>query len=229
MESFRREFIEFLLESDVLRFGDFITKSGRKTPYFINTGLFRTGAQLARLGEFYAHAIQHHFPETEKIDNLYGPAYKGIPLVVATSTALHRLYGRNLGVTFNRKEVKDHGEGGSLIGAPYDTPTRIVVVEDVITAGTAIAETMELFRSYPQAEVVGMVVSVDRKERIDKSGLSALDLIQKKHQLKAVALIDIDDLIAAVADQAERQRLGITDDQLPRMLAYREEYGAAPR
>jgi len=224
MKTARSDFIDFLLKSNALRFGDFVTKSGRPSPYFINTGMFKTGEQITRLGQFYAQAIQERFPSS--VDHLYGPAYKGIPLVVSTASALFTLYNRDVGVTFNRKESKSHGEGGSLIGALYDSPAEIVVVEDVITAGTAIGETMELLSHYPNAHVVGLLVSVDRKERLGDDSRSALQMIQEKYKLQAASLIDINDLISALSEESFRERYSISSSQLEKMLEYRHRYGA---
>ena len=224
MEPFRRAFVRFLLECDALRFGDFTTKSGRKSPYFINTGMIRTGAQLARMGEFYAHAIEHHFGGS--IDNLYGPAYKGIPLAVASAAALHRLYNRDLGVSFNRKEAKDHGEGGLIVGQPYDRPSRVLIVEDVITAGTSVRETMELMKNYPNAKIEGLIVSVDRMEKVGDENLSALEQVRREHGVKTVSIITIDDLMGALVDRSITSLFPIAPDQLDRMKAYRERYGA---
>ena len=224
MEPFRRAFIRFLLECEALRFGDFTTKSGRKSPYFINTGMIRTGMQLARMGDFYAHTIEHHFGDS--VDNLYGPAYKGIPLAVASAAALHRLYNRDFGVSFNRKEAKDHGEGGTIVGQPYDRPTRVLIVEDVITAGTSVRETMELMKSFPNAKIEGLVVSVDRMAKVGDSPLSALQQVQEEYGIRTVPIVTIDDLMGALEDRSIRKLFPIPDGQIERMKAYREQYGA---
>ena len=161
--AYKQEFIEFMVKSGALTFGDFITKSGRKTPYFINTGNYRTGAQAAKLGEFYADCIMENI--AGRIDALFGPAYKGIPLSVACSIALFNKYGRDVGYCFNRKEAKDHGEGGSMVGYKLKDGDRILIIEDVITAGTAVRECIPVLKSAADIEIAGLVTSVDRMER----------------------------------------------------------------
>jgi orotate phosphoribosyltransferase len=214
------EFVEFLIANQVLRFGDFTTKSGRKTPYFINTGEYNTGAGMQGLARYYAQAFQEHF--TADITNLFGPAYKGIPLSVATAMVLDTEFSRPISFTYNRKEVKDHGEGGTLVGNRYDKAEKVVIIEDVVTAGTSVKESMEIFKHYPHIEVVGLLVSVDRREKVD-SGLSALQEIEKQHGIKTAALISIDDIINWVKEHPEYAK---DETLLERMFAYREEYGA---
>ena len=167
--TYQEEFIRFMVDSGVLTFGDFVTKSGRKTPYFVNTGNYKTGAQAARLGDYYAACIQENM--SEGIDALFGPAYKGIPLVTTASASLYRNYGRDLPYCFNRladevrhdrKEVKDHGEGGSMVGYKPKDGDRIAIVEDVVTAGTAVRESIEFFKSVADVKIVALFVSVDR-------------------------------------------------------------------
>ena len=162
MEQYKREFIEFMVRADALTFGDFTTKSGRQTPYFVNAGRYRTGPQLAALGRFYAAAIQEGWPVD--IDILFGPAYKGIPLVATASIAL-AADGRDVGYCFNRKEAKDHGEGGVLVGALPEDGSRVLIVEDVTTAGTSIRETVPVLRATADVVMAGLVVSIDRQER----------------------------------------------------------------
>ena len=163
METYKSEFITFMVRSGVLAFGDFTTKSGRRTPYFVNTGRYRTGAQMNRLGRFYADAIQDRL--AGEVDVLFGPAYKGIPLVIATSMALAAHHGRDVAWCFDRKEVKDHGEGGALVGHPLADGDRVLIVEDVTTAGTSIRQAVPLLRAAADVELAGLVVSVDRMER----------------------------------------------------------------
>ena len=161
--TYQEEFITFMVRSGVLTFGDFTTKSGRKTPYFINTGNYKTGAQPARLGDYYAACIQENLPEG--VDCLFGPAYKGIPLVVTAAASLYRNYGREIPYCFNRKEAKDHGEGGGMVGYKPQDGDRVVIVEDVVTAGTAVRETIELFKQVADVRFAALLVSVDRMER----------------------------------------------------------------
>ena len=161
--SYKEDFVKFMVRSGVLLFGDFTTKSGRKTPYFVNTGNYKTGAQAAMLGEYYARNIQEHVEG--RIDALFGPAYKGIPLAVAAGISMYRLFDRDVNYCFNRKEVKDHGEGGSMVGYKLKDGDRVLIVEDVITAGTAIRETLPVLKAAADIEIAGMVISVDRMER----------------------------------------------------------------
>ena len=161
--SYQEEFITFMVRSGVLTFGDFTTKSGRKTPYFINTGNYKTGAQASKLGDYYAACIQQNLPQG--VDCLFGPAYKGIPITVAAASSLYRDYGRDLPYCFNRKEAKDHGEGGTMVGYQPKAGDRVVIVEDVVTAGTAVRETIELFQHVADVELTALIVSVDRMER----------------------------------------------------------------
>jgi orotate phosphoribosyltransferase len=217
------EFIQFLVDSGALRFGDFTTKSGRKSPYFINTGEFRTGASLGRLAGYYAKAFKERFGG--KADNLFGPAYKGIPLAATTATALEALFGMDLSFSYNRKEAKDHGEGGLLVGDAYKEARRVVIIEDVVTAGTSVRETFELFKGYPNAKPVGLLVSVDRKEKLD-SGRSAMEEIRREFGIETAAIADIDDIIAYIGNGDNRSRLGLDDSLLERIRAYRAQYGA---
>ena len=163
MEQYKEEFIHFMVDCGVLRFGDFVTKSGRKTPFFVNTGNYQTGSQLRRLGQYYARAIADTFGTD--FDILFGPAYKGIPLSVATSIALEEQYGADVRYCSNRKEVKDHGDKGILLGSKIGDGDRVVIIEDVTTAGTSIKETMPILRAQGDVKPIGLVVSVDRMEK----------------------------------------------------------------
>ena len=163
MEKYKQEFIEFMVKSNVLKFGQFVTKSGRQTPFFINTGNYTTGEQLEKLGQFYAQTIKERIGTD--IDVLFGPAYKGIPLTVTTAIAMNNLYGVNVEYCSNRKEIKDHGEGGILLGAKLDNTKKVVIVEDVMTAGTSIYETAPILKAQGDVEISGLVISVDRMEK----------------------------------------------------------------
>ena len=219
----KREFIEFMVRSDVLTFGDFTTKSGRRTPFFINAGRYRTGEQLARLGEFYAAAIDQTWPTD--IDVLFGPAYKGIPLVATTSIAL-AAEGRDVGFCFNRKEAKDHGEGGSLVGAPLADGDRVLIVEDVTTAGTSIRETVPLLRAAADVALAGLIVSVDRQER-GTGSRSALDEIADGYSMPTRAIVTLDEVVQHLAGRTVDGRVVVDDSTLARIESYRAEYGAA--
>ena len=212
MEQYKRDFIEFALSRNVLKFGEFTLKSGRKSPYFFNAGLFNTGADLARLGEFYAAAIQ---ASAVNFDVVFGPAYKGIPIGTSVSVALFNRYGIDKPVCFNRKEVKDHGEGGNLIGSPLQG--KILLVDDVITAGTAIRESMELI-STNKAELAAVLIALNRKER-GKGELSAIQEVERDYQCQVLSIIDLDDLMQFI-EQDPRY-----SSHLPEMRAYRAEFG----
>jgi orotate phosphoribosyltransferase len=212
MSDFRREFIAFCVESGVLKFGSFVTKSGRETPYFFNAGLFNTGGALDRLAQFYAKAILSRGLE---FDMLFGPAYKGIVLASATAVALSRA-GRNLPFAFNRKEAKVHGEGGSLIGAPLTG--RVLVVDDVLTAGTAVRESLSLIRAHG-ASPAGVVISIDRMER-GQGKLSAVQEIEAEHGIPVITIANLDDLMGWLGQNSELQA------NLQAVTQYRELYGA---
>lgn len=212
MEQYKRDFIEFALSRNVLKFGEFTLKSGRKSPYFFNAGLFNTGADLARLGEFYAAAIQ---ASAVDFDVFFGPAYKGIPIGTSVSVALFNRYGIDKPVCFNRKEMKDHGEGGNLIGSPLQG--KILLVDDVITAGTAIRESMELI-SANKAELAVVLIALNRKER-GKGELSAIQEVERDYQCQVLSIIDLDDLMQFI-EQDPRY-----SSHLPEMRAYRAEFG----
>ena len=222
MQKFQSDFIEFLVRSDVLTFGDFTTKSGRKTPYFINTGKYRTGAQLAQLGQFYAAALMDFFPG--QFDNLYGPAYKGIPLAVTASIALSQSHSKDVSVTYNRKEAKDHGEGGTLIGHKYTGAERVLIIEDVITAGTSIRESLAILDAHNGPRVVGVLVAVDRREK-GQSDLSAIDEVKREFNLAVIPIVDVHNIIAHLHNRPLEGRVLIDDATHARILAYLDKYG----
>ena len=210
---FRREFIEFAVQQDVLRFGRFTTKAGRLSPYFFNAGLFNDGQALDRLSQFYARAI---LASGLQVDALFGPAYKGIPLVAASALALAQA-GRNLPFAFNRKEAKDHGEGGSLIGAPL--AGRVLIVDDVISAGTSVRESVELIRA-AGATPCGVVIALDRMER-GSGELSAVQEVERDYALPVVAVATLADLLAFLDERPDFQ------EHAAAVARYREEYGVA--
>lgn len=222
MENYKQEFIEFMIDCEVLKFGDFVTKSGRKTPFFVNTGFYRTGAQLGRLGQYYARAIEEAFGLD--FDVLFGPAYKGIPLSVAASMAISELYDREIRYCSNRKEVKDHGDKGILLGSPLNDGDRVVIIEDVTTAGTSIAETMPIIRAQGQVQPVGLVVSVDRMER-GQGTKSALSEIEEKYGLKTAAIVTMKEVVEHLYDRPYKGRVIIDDALKASIDAYYEQYG----
>ncbi|HEX4338647.1 MAG TPA: orotate phosphoribosyltransferase [Polyangiaceae bacterium] len=221
METYKKDFIEFMVRSNVLTFGDFVAKSGRRTPYFVNTGKYRTGAQLARLAAAYADAIERN--AGDGFDVLFGPAYKGIPLVVATSMELSRR-GRDVGFAFNRKEAKDHGEGGTLVGWELAAGQRVLIVEDVTTAGTSIRETVPLLRAAADVTLAGLVVAVDRMER-GTGDESALTEVGKTYGMKTFSIVNIGEIVEYLSTTDVDGRRVITDEIRERIVAYRREYG----
>lgn len=222
METYKEQFIEFMLAAGVLTFGDFITKSGRKTPYFINTGNYRTGEQIARLGDFYAASLQANL--TEPFDLLYGPAYKGIPLAVATAIALYRNYQWNVPYCFNRKEVKDHGEGGGFIGQLPKDGERLVIVEDVVTAGTAVRESLQLIGSVSRAKVEALFVSVDRMEK-GTGQRSTLQELEETFGIKTYAIVTIVEIITYLTGRIINGKVVIDEALQQKIALYREQYG----
>ena len=219
MHQSQRTFVDFMIDAGVLTFGDFTTKSGRKTPYFVNTGKYRSGTQLATLGRAYADAIERSFPQG--FDCLFGPAYKGIPLVVAVAIAFAER-GRDVPFCFNRKEAKDHGEGGMLVGhAPRDGD-RVLIVEDVTTAGTSIRETVPILRAAAKVSLAGLIVSVDRQERAgETSTRSALAEVGAEFGMPTAAIVTIDEVI-------EHLGARLTEADRARIAEYRAKYGARP-
>ena len=223
MEQYKQEFIEFMVDCKVLKFGDFVTKSGRKTPFFINTGFYRTGEQLRRLGGYYAKAIADKFGT--EFDVLFGPAYKGIPLSVAASIAISEQYGADIRYCSNRKEIKDHGDKGILLGSPIGDGDKVVIIEDVTTAGTSINETLPIIKAQGDVEVLGLVVSVDRMER-GQGSKSALKEIHEKFGLETTAIVTMAEVVEHLYNRPYKGEI-IIDDTLKKAIdAYYEQYGA---
>ena len=222
MEQYKKEFIEFMIECDVLKFGDFVTKSGRKTPFFINTGFYRNGAQLRKLGLYYARAIKDTFGTD--FDVLFGPAYKGIPLSVATTIAISEQYDVDINYCSNRKEVKDHGDTGILLGSPIKDNDKVVIIEDVTTAGTSIEETLPIIKAQGDVSVMGLCVSVDRMER-GQGEKSALVEISEKYGFKTTAIVTMQDVVEHLYNNPINGKVIIDDELKGRIDAYYEEYG----
>ncbi|HIT65463.1 MAG TPA: orotate phosphoribosyltransferase [Candidatus Ventrimonas merdavium] len=223
MEDYKKEFIEFMIDCEVLKFGDFVTKSGRKTPFFVNTGFYRTGTQLRRLGEYYAKAIQNTFGMD--FDVLFGPAYKGIPLTVATTMAISEFYDADIRYCSNRKEVKDHGDKGILLGSPIADGDKVVIIEDVTTAGTSIGETLPIIQAQGDVDVLGLVVSVDRMER-GKGTKSALKEIEETYGFKTTAIVTMADVVEHLYNRPYKGKVIIDDALKAAIDAYYEQYGA---
>ena len=222
MERYKQEFIEFMVDCGVLKFGDFVTKSGRKTPFFVNTGFYRNGAQLRKLGEYYAKAIQETFGTD--FDVLFGPAYKGIPLTVAASMALSEQFGADIKYCSNRKEVKDHGDKGILLGSPIADGDKVVIIEDVTTAGTSIEETLPIIKAQGDVNVLGLVVSVDRCER-GQGEKSALAEIQEKYGFKTTAIVTMKEVVEHLYNREYKGKVIIDDSLKAAIDAYYEQYG----
>ncbi|MFI3228265.1 MAG: orotate phosphoribosyltransferase [Clostridia bacterium] len=212
----KREFIEFMKSADVLRFGDFVTKSGRNTPYFVNTGNYKTGKQIAMLSKFYAQLIK----ETcgDQYDAMFGPAYKGIPLAAATSATMATEYDIDKPFFFNRKEEKDHGEGGSIVGYKPVDGDRVIIIEDVITAGTAIRETMPVVYGCGDVKVTDMFISVNRKEVGTTAGKTAIMEVKEEFGINVHEIIDVEDIYDYLAET------GGYEEILPKMKAYMDQY-----
>ncbi|MEG1002625.1 orotate phosphoribosyltransferase [Clostridium sp.] len=222
MENYKKEFIEFMIECEVLTFGDFVTKSGRNTPFFVNTGNYKKGSQLKKLGEFYAKAIKENF--NDEYDVLFGPAYKGIPLTVTTTIALSDLYNIDVDYCSNRKEVKDHGDKGILLGGKLKDGDRVLIVEDVTTAGTSIYETMPILKEQGDVDVKGLIISVDRMER-GQGEKSALTEIKEKFGFKTCAIVTMSEVIDYLYNKEVNGKVLINDEILGRIREYYEKYG----
>jgi orotate phosphoribosyltransferase len=223
MEIYKQNFIEFMLEAEVLRFGDFTTKSGRKTPFFINTGNYKTGSQITRLGDFYARAIERDIGLN--FDVIFGPAYKGIPLAVATAVSLYRLYEKDIAFCFNRKETKDHGEGGVLVGAKLKDGDKVLIIEDVTTAGTSIQETVPLLKQAANIELAGLVVSANRLER-GQGKKSALAEIRETYKMKTTSIVDMEEVRSYLLNREIKGKVYIDQTMDIRISEYYNLYGA---
>ncbi|MCM1083905.1 MAG: orotate phosphoribosyltransferase [Clostridium sp.] len=222
MEQYKKEFIEFMIDCKVLKFGDFTTKSGRKTPFFVNTGFYRTGKQLKRLGEYYAAAIKDKFGFD--FDVLFGPAYKGIPLSVAATMAIADKYDADIKYCSNRKEIKDHGDKGILLGSPICDGDRVVIIEDVTTAGTSIQETLPIVKAQGNVDVLGLVVSVDRMER-GQGEKSALMEIEEQYGLKTTAIVTMAEVVEHLYNKPYKGEIIIDDTLKTAIDNYYEQYG----
>ncbi len=215
--TYKESFIKFMVECGVLTFGDFTLKSGRKAPYFVNTGNYKTGAQLAKLGEFYAECINENNIDVE---TLFGPAYKGIPLAVSAAVALYNKFGKEVSYCFDRKEVKDHGEGGMFVGKKLADGEKVVIIEDVMTSGKALREVMPKLKDTANVNVTGMVITVDRMEKALDSELSAVEQAYKDFGVKVYSIVNINDIIDAIRNGAVQGK-----EYLDKMLEYRNTYG----
>lgn len=214
--NYKESFIKFMVESSVLTFGDFTLKSGRKAPYFVNTGNYNTGAQLARLGEYYAQCIKEN---NVQADTLFGPAYKGIPLATACSIALFNKYEIDVNYAFDRKEAKDHGEGGVIVGRKMKDGEKIAIIEDVITAGTAIRTVLPLLKEQADVDITALIISVDRMEK-GKGELSAVQEVKKDFGINVYSIVTMEDIINAIKNNIIPGK-----EYLDKMIEYRNIYG----
>lgn len=223
MENYKQEFIKFMVRSNVLTFGDFTAKSGRKTPYFVNTGNYKTGAQISKLGEFYADCIHENLGES--FDVLYGPAYKGIPLAVSAVSGLYRKYDIDREYCFNRKETKDHGEGGLIVGHKLVDGERLVITEDVMTSGAALRENLPILNAAANVSIVGLIISVDRMEK----GLGDKSAVQEawdSYGIRVYPIVTVREIIEVLHNVQVDGKIYIDDDQRQRMEDYLVQYGA---
>jgi orotate phosphoribosyltransferase len=226
MEQYKQDFIAFMVESDVLKFGDFTLKSGRKSPFFMNAGAYVTGSQLKRLGEFYARAIHENYGDD--FDVLFGPAYKGIPIAVVTAIAYSELYGKEIRYCSDRKEAKDHGaDKGNFLGSSLKDGDRVVMIEDVTTSGKSMEETVPKVREAADVEIVGLMVSLNRMEKGLHGTESALDEIQKTYGFKARAIVTMEEVVERLYQKECCGRIVIDDATKQAIDAYYREYGCA--
>ena len=223
MEQYKKEFIEFMVDSNVLRFGEFTLKSGRKSPFFMNAGAYVTGSQLRKLGEYYAKAIYDNYGAD--FDVLFGPAYKGIPLSVATTMAFSELYNKEIRYCSNRKEVKDHGDVGILLGSNLNDGDRVVIIEDVTTSGKSIEETFPILRAQANVDVVGLMVSLNRQER-GKTQQNALAEIREIYGIETGAIVTMEEVVEHLYNKTYNGRVLIDDKMKEAIDTYYAQYGA---
>ncbi|MBO7375124.1 MAG: orotate phosphoribosyltransferase [Lachnospiraceae bacterium] len=224
MDAYKKEFIEFMVECKVLKFGEFTLKSGRKSPFFMNAGAYVEGYQLKKLGEYYAKAIHDNYGDD--FDVLFGPAYKGIPLSVATAIAYSELYGKEIRYCSNRKEIKDHGDAGILLGSKLKDGDRVVIIEDVTTSGKSIEETFPIIKAAADVEVVGLIVSLNRMEKGLNSDKCALDEIKETYGIKTAAIVSMADVTEALYNKEINGEVVIDDKIKAAIDEYYKEYGA---
>ena len=224
MEDYKKEFIEFMVDSEVLKFGDFTLKSGRKSPFFMNAGAYVTGTQLMRLGDYYARAI--HDAYGDDFDVLFGPAYKGIPLAVTTAVSYSRLFGKDIRYCANRKEAKDHGDAGILLGTGLKDGDKVVIIEDVTTSGKSMEETVPIIRAQAKIDIRGLIVSLNREER-GQGDKGALDEIKDKYGFQTKAIVNMSEVVDYLYDKPYLGKVYIDDEMKSRLDDYYRQYGAA--
>ena len=227
MEAYKKEFVEFMVKCDVLKFGDFTLKSGRKSPFFMNAGAYVTGGQLKKLGEYYAKAIHDNFGDD--FDVLFGPSYKGIPLSVVTAVAYSELYGKEVRYSSNRKEIKDHGDTGILLGSKIKDGDRVIMIEDVTTSGKSMEETVPIVRAQGDVKIVGLIVSLNRME-VGLSGKEeALDEIRETYGFPTAAIVTMEEVVETLYNKECNGKVLIDDELKTRIDAYYDQYGAAKK
>ncbi len=224
MEQYKKDFIDFMVDCDVLRFGEFTLKSGRKSPFFMNAGLYVTGSQLMKLGEYYATAVHENFGDD--FDVFFGPAYKGIPISVATAIAYSRLYGKEIRYCSNRKEIKDHGDAGIMLGSPLKDGDRVIILEDVTTSGKSIQETFPIITSQADINIVGMMVSLNRMEHgLDDTSATALSLVSSEYGFPTASIVDMNEVQEYLYNREIKGKV-IIDDEIKKSLDdYYDKYG----
>lgn len=223
MERYKQEFITFMVESQVLKFGEFTLKSGRKSPFFMNAGAYVTGTQLRKLGEYYAKAIHDNYGLD--FDVLFGPAYKGIPLTVATTMAISELYGKEIRYCSNRKEVKDHGDTGILLGTKLKDGDRVIIIEDVTTSGKSIEETYPILKAQADVDIKGLIVSLNRQE-VGKSGdKAALDEVKELYGFETAAIVSMDEVVEYLYNKEVKGQVVIDDALKTAIDTYYDQYG----
>jgi orotate phosphoribosyltransferase len=223
MEQYKKEFIEFMVDSNVLKFGEFTLKSGRKSPFFMNAGAYVTGSQLRKLGQYYAKAIHDNYGTD--FDVLFGPAYKGIPLAVATTIAFSELYGRDIRYCSNRKEIKDHGDVGILLGSDLNDGDKVVIIEDVTTSGKSIEETFPILKEQANVDVVGLMVSLNRQER-GKTSQNALAEIREIYGIETGAIVTMEEVVEHLYNKKYNGKVLIDDNMKAAIDSYYAQYGA---
>lgn len=221
MQHYKIDFIKFLVKADALKFGTFTLKSGRVAPYFLNVGSFHTGEQIHTLAKFYAEALLNSGVE---VDVLFGPAYKGIPLATVTTSVLFSQFGKSIAYCFNRKEAKDHGEKNILVGAPLTKTTKVMLVDDVITAGTAIRETIELLKNTGNPKIAGILISLNRMEK-NNDGVNAIEQLQQQLGIQVYSIINLDEVIEVLYNKDIDGTVYIDDEKMSSIKEYRKQYG----
>ena len=222
MQDYKKEFIEFLVKRKVLKFGDFTLKSGRKCPYFLNFGAIHSGESITKLGEFYAKALDECVKD---FDVIFGPAYKGIPISVTAAMAYARIYGKDINYAYNRKEIKDHGEGGSIVGAKIDADSKVVILDDVMTAGTALRESLDIMKQVGNPELKGVLIAADRMEK-GKGEKSAIEEVKEEFGINVYSIVTLNEIVEHLHGKEIEGEVVLDDEKIAMIEQYRKEFGA---